>query len=343
MARSSESDLDPPRLSVVIPVYNEEGSLLPLYRELVEVLQAESYELIFVDDGSTDASGQVIDEFSDRDEHVRSFHFGRNFGKSQALAAGFQQTRGRIIVTMDADLQDDPHEMPRLLEGIAEGNDLVSGWKLERHDPVTKVWPSRVFNWLSSRLTGLPLHDLNCGYKAYRRRVIENVDVYGEQHRFIPVLAHWQGFRVAEVAIRHRPRQYGRSKFGAMRFLAGFMDLLTVLFLTRFNRKPLHVFGSVGLACFVTGLAISAYLSFVKLVLGEPIGTRPLLLLGVLLLLMGMQFISMGLLGEMLTSYAGRARDARFYRFRSPRARPAEDLSDEPETGPRPPLRSLRP
>ena len=328
MAKTSGSD--PPRLSVVIPVYNEEGSLLPLYRELVEVLQAESYELIFVDDGSTDSSGRVIDEFSDHDEHVRSFHFGRNFGKSQALAAGFQQTRGRIIVTMDADLQDDPHEMPRLLEGIADGNDLVSGWKLERHDPATKVWPSRVFNWLSSRLTGLPLHDLNCGYKAYRRRVIENVDVYGEQHRFIPVLAHWQGFRVAEVAIRHRPRLYGRSKFGAMRFLAGFMDLLTVLFLTRFNRKPLHVFGSVGLACSVVGLAISAYLTFVKLVLGEPIGTRPLLLLGVLLLLMGMQFISMGLLGEMLTSYAGRARDARFYSFRSPRARPADEPADEP-------------
>lgn len=328
MAKTSESDV--PRLSVVIPVYNEEGSLLPLYRELVEVLQAESYELIFVDDGSSDSSGRVIEELSDHDEHVRSFHFGRNFGKSQALAAGFQQTRGRIIVTMDADLQDDPREMPRLLEGIADGYDLVSGWKLERHDPVTKVWPSRVFNWLCSRLTGLPLHDLNCGYKAYRRRVIENVDVYGEQHRFIPVLAHWQGFRVTEVAIRHRPRQFGRSKFGIMRFLAGFMDLLTVLFLTRFNRKPLHVFGSVGLICFMVGLAISAYLTFVKIVLGEPIGTRPLLLLGVLLLLMGMQFTSMGLLGEMLTSYAGRARDARFYRFRSPHSRPAEEPADEP-------------
>lgn len=302
-----------PRLSLVIPVYNEAESLWALHSQLRAALRNEQYEVIFVDDGSTDVSGVVLESLLAQDARVRVVRFARNFGKAEALAAGFCESRGAVVITLDADLQDDPAEIPKLLEVLEQGYDLVSGWKQPRRDPWTKLLPSRLFNWATATLSGLPLHDFNSGLKAYRRRVVEELRVYGEQHRYIPALAYWKGFRVAEVAVAHRPRQYGRSKFGPKRFLSGFLDLLAVLFLTRFQRKPLHLFGSVGLLSLVAGVAINLYLTWLRLQ-GEIIGTRPLLQLGVLLMVTGVQFLSLGLLGEMITlSSAQDHREGRVY------------------------------
>jgi len=308
-------------LSVVIPVYNEAESLRPLYRQLTEALARYDYEVVFIDDGSTDSSRSILTELYRIDRRVRVVCFGRNFGKSEALAVGFRESRGQVIVTMDADLQDDPQEIPRLLATLDAGYDLVSGWKTPRRDPWTKTLPSRLFNGITALLTGLPLHDFNCGFKAYRRRVLQHLRVYGEQHRFIPALAHWRGFRVTELAVVHHPRPYGRSKFGAWRFVAGFLGLFTVLFLTRFKRKPLHLFGSVGLLCSALGLVINLYLTVIWIG-GEQIGTRPLLQLGVLLMVMGIQFLSLGLLGEMMTQQAAREKEeGHFYEvLESPQA-----------------------
>lgn len=296
-----------PRLSLVIPLYNEAESLWSLYSQLCVALGEEEYEIIFVDDGSTDSSWAMLEGLLARDRRVRVLRFARNFGKSEALAAGFRESRGEVVVTLDADLQDDPREIPKLLEVLEQGYDLVSGWKQPRRDPWTKRLPSRLFNWATSTLSGIRLHDLNSGFKAYRRRVVDELRIYGEQHRFIPALAYWRGFRVVEVAVAHRPRPYGRSKYGPGRFLAGVLDLLTVLFLTRFQRKPLHLFGSAGLLCLVVGIAIDLYLTWLWLQ-GERIGTRPLLQLGVLLVVTGVQFLSLGLLGEMMTLASAQAR-----------------------------------
>ena len=300
-----------PAVSVVVPLYNEEGSIATLYGEIEQALQDNSFEVVFVNDGSTDGSAAILDALQAQDPRVKVVHFARNFGKSEALGAGFREAQGEVIITMDADLQDDPAQIPRLMATLQQGYDLVNGWKAERKDPPSKTIPSRVFNWVTAGLTGLRLRDFNSGFKAYRRQVLESLLVYGEQHRFSPALAYWKGFRIAEIPVAHRPRRFGRSKFGAGRFLSGFLDLFTVLFLTRFRQKPLHLFGTFGLICFVAGLLISAYLTYVKLVLGEAIGTRPLLSLGVLLLVMGIQFLTMGLLGEMLSQSAARSGEAR--------------------------------
>ncbi len=302
------------RISVVVPVLNEAPALEELAAEVHAVLAGADYELIFVDDGSTDGSGPVLDRLAAGNPRIKVVHFARNFGKATALAAGFAESSGDLIVTLDGDLQDAPHEIPRLLGALAEGYDLVNGWKVVRRDPVTKVWPSRVFNFAVRAITGVHLHDVNCGLKAYRREVIDRLNIYGELYRFIPILAAFEGFRVTEVPVAHRPRRYGRSKYGARRFVAGFLDLLTVGFLTRFSQKPLHIFGPVGLLTLLAGLAINLYLAYLKVALGEPIGTRPLLSLGVLLVIGGLQLLSLGLLGEMVLRANPRERRLPHYR-----------------------------
>jgi glycosyltransferase involved in cell wall biosynthesis len=224
-----EKEVAAPEISVVIPVYNEAESLQPLYQDLVSVLGTlgRPYELLFIEDGSTDGSFDTLAELHTQDCHVQVIQFRRNFGKAAALTVGFAEARGAIVITMDADLQDDPQEIPSLLNKLAEGFDLVSGWKYPRRDPLTKTLPSKLFNWATSRLSGVRLHDFNCGFKAYRREVVKEIRFYGDLYRYIPVLAHWQGFRVTEVPVRHHPRQFGQSKYGISRFLRGFFDLIT--------------------------------------------------------------------------------------------------------------------
>ena len=295
-------------ISVIVPVLNEQESIEQLYGELVEALRrtdVASYEIIFVDDGSTDGTFEVLHKIHARDrQHVRVIQFRRNFGKAASLTAGFREAQGEVIVTMDADMQDDPREIPHFLAALEDGPyDLVSGWKFPRRDPLTKTWPSRLFNLVTSLMSGVRLHDFNCGFKAYRRQVVDETPIYGELYRYIPVLAHWRGFNVGEIKIRHHPRRFGRSKFGASRFFRGFFDLLTVLFLTRYMRRPLHLFGWMGILSFVGGTLVSAYLAVLWLMGNRPIGNRPLLTLGVLLITVGIQFFSLGLLAEMLASF----------------------------------------
>lgn len=317
IVKRSPGDEPCPTHSIIIPVYNEEDSIPQLHGLLTEVLFGESYEIIFVDDGSTDGSFEAMDRLRLSDRRTRIVRFGRNFGKSSALTAGFRVSRGEIIITMDADLQDDPAEIPRLLGVIEQGYDLVSGWKVNRQDPITKTLPSRVFNRVTAAVTGVQLHDFNCGFKAYRRKLVDNLHIYGELHRFIPALAYWRGFKVTEIGVKHHRRKFGRSKFGPKRFLSGFLDLFTVLFITRFNRKPLHLFGSMGILCFVGGLLVNLYLTAVKIG-GEAIGTRPLLQLGVLLMVMGLQFFSMGLMAEMITLLTHKQEDEVLYEVSEP-------------------------
>ncbi|MEJ2083392.1 MAG: glycosyltransferase family 2 protein, partial [Acidobacteriota bacterium] len=231
-------------LSIIIPTYNERESISELYVALKKELNRldVASEIIFVDDGSADGTGRILRDLQKNDASITIVDFRRNFGKAAALSAGFQMARGDVIVTMDADLQDQPAELHRLLDKLESGYDLVSGWKKVRHDPIGKRWPSRVFNAVTALLTGVPLHDMNCGFKAYRRQVVEEIALYGEMHRYIPVLASYRGFRVGEVVVEHRHRPYGRSKYGITRLFSGFFDLLTVIMLTRYNRKPLHAF-----------------------------------------------------------------------------------------------------
>lgn len=298
-------------VSVVLPVLDEVQSLGALHRELTEVLErlGRAYEIIFVDDGSRDGSFEAVDKLHRSDDRVRGVQLRRNFGKAAALAVGFREARGDVVVTLDADLQDDPAELPKLLAPLDEGFDLVSGWKRDRQDPRSKTWPSRLFNWVTARLTGIRLRDFNSGFKAYRREVVEEVRLYGELHRFIPALAAWRGFRVTEIPVRHRPRQFGRSKFGSARFWRGFLDLVTVLFLTRYTRRPLHLFGGLGLIAWTVGFGANAYLTALWLSGVQPIGTRPLLAFGVLCMLVGVQFFAIGLLSELVLSYQTRAAD----------------------------------
>ncbi|MFQ5739875.1 MAG: glycosyltransferase family 2 protein [Acidobacteriota bacterium] len=296
-------------ISVIVPLYNECQSLSELYEEILAAVTAISsdYECIFVDDGSTDGSFQVLRRLQEKDSHVKIVRLRRNFGKSAALSAGFRLATGEIIVTLDADLQDCPAEISKLVKRLDEGCDLVSGWKQRRQDPLSKRWPSRLFNFLTSRLTGVPLHDINCGLKAYRHRVIEEIKVYGEMHRYIPVLASYRGFLVSEVPVKHRPRRYGKSKFGIGRLGGGFFDLLTVIMLTRYNSKPLHVFGVLGGGLLAAGFLIEIYLT-VGWFLGHYIEDRPLFMAGILLLIIGVQFIFFGLMAEMI-AYSSRRED----------------------------------
>ena len=301
----------PVAISVVVPVYNEEESIRPLYDALSTQLRqiGESYEIIFVDDGSRDASFTALRALHEADTHVRVVRFRRNFGKTPALVAGFQQARGEIVFTMDADLQDDPTEIPAFLNKLAEGYDLVSGWKYPRHDPISKTLPSFFFNGMVRRTTGVKLHDMNCGFKAYRREIIEDIKLYGELHRFIPVLAQQRGFRVTEVKVRHHKRKFGKSKFGAKRFMRGFLDLLMVLFLMSYLRTPLRLFGTIGFLLTLAGLAIDGYIvgdRFLPFGSHQNIHDRPLLFVGILLLIFGVSFILTGLQSEMIRHFAYR-------------------------------------
>lgn len=291
-------------LSIVIPVFNERENLKPLYKSLVDVLKKlkRKYEIIFVDDGSTDESYQVMRDIQKRDNRVRIIKFRRNFGKSDALTAGFKKSCGDIIFTLDADLQDDPEEIPKFLDKISQGYDLVVGWRFKRNDPITKRLPSKMFNLITSLITGIHLHDFNCGYKAYRGEVVRNINLYGELHRYIPVLAVWKGYSVGEVKIRHRARRFGESKYGFNRLMKGFLDLITVKFLTTYAKRPLHFFGFFGMLSFLLGIISGIYILYLKFIINSSIGDRPILILTILLILVGIQFISLGLLGEMIVS-----------------------------------------
>jgi glycosyltransferase involved in cell wall biosynthesis len=301
----------PPAISLVVPVYNEKESVQPLYEQICTSMEAvgETFEIVFVDDGSTDGSFGVLKSLHAHDPRVHVIRFRRNFGKSPALLAGFTKSRGEIIFTLDADLQDDPAEIPQFLEQIREGYDLVSGWKYPRLDPISKTLPSKVFNAIVKRTTGVQLHDMNCGFKAYRRELLDELKLYGELHRFIPVMAAGRGFTITEVKVRHHPRQFGKSKFGAKRFLRGFLDLLTVLFLTTYMRTPLRLFGPLGIFAFLLGFVIDAGVVLNRSFHNDPIHNHPILFLGLVLMIVGVQLILSGLQSEMIRHYNFSARD----------------------------------
>lgn len=292
-----------PDLSVVVPVYSEAESLPELADQVRAAMDGAglSFEVWLVDDGSDDGSWGVIERLHAEDGRFHGVRFRRNYGKSAALAAGFARARGRYVATLDADLQDDPAELPAMVARLEAGADLVSGWKRRRNDPLEKTIPSRFFNAVTRWLSGIPLHDFNSGIKAYRCEVVQSVRLYGELHRYIPLLAKWEGYtRIEEQTVQHRARKYGTTKFGLDRYLRGFLDLITVVFLTRFARRPMVFFGGLGTLSFVTGFLVLAWLTVEKLVFGEAIGDRPLLLLGAVLLLLGAQSFLAGLLGEMI-------------------------------------------
>lgn len=291
-------------LSIVIPVYDESGNIGPLHKELTTVLTSLNmrYEIIYVDDGSLDGTFQVLEGIRAVDERVKIIKLRRNFGKSVALNTAFRHAKGDIIITMDGDQQDDPEEIPRFLEKLEEDYDLVSGWKYERKDPLTKRLPSKIFNKLSSLLTGVDIHDFNCGFKAYKMDFLKNIYLYGEMHRYIPALAQWYGFRITEIRVKHHSRNYGISKYGCTRIVKGFLDLITVKFLMGYSTRPLHIFGATGIVSLSAGLIIGLYLILLKYLRGESLGERPLLMLSILLVFMGLQFVSIGLLGEMMAA-----------------------------------------
>jgi glycosyltransferase involved in cell wall biosynthesis len=291
-------------ISVVVPVHDEERSVEPLYKELRSALEplGRAWEAVFVDDGSADGSFAALTRLHAMAPNIEVVRLRRNFGKAAALAAGFRHASGDVVVTIDADLQDDPAEIPRLLAKLDEGFDLVCGWKTERRDPLTRRLLSRIFNGVVGRVSGLRLHDMNCGLKAYRADVVRNLRIYGELHRFLPVLAHDRGYRVAELPVNHRPREHGRSNYGVERYMRGFLDFMTVWFMGRYRHRPLHLFGGLGLALGAIGTVLLVYLTVLKLS-GEAIGHRPLLTLGVLLVVVGLQFFSLGLLSELITSH----------------------------------------
>ncbi|MGO9611835.1 MAG: glycosyltransferase family 2 protein [Dissulfurispiraceae bacterium] len=289
-------------ISIVIPLYNEEDNVRALHERLkgvLEKLQVE-YEIIYVDDGSNDETLSLLHDIQKDDKNVLVLSLRRNFGQTAAFAAGFDFARGDIIITMDGDLQNDPNDIPRLIKAM-EGYDLVSGWRKKRKDPfLTRRLPSVMANWLISKVTGVRLHDYGCSLKAYRREVVKNLRLYGEMHRFIPAIASWYGVRIAEIETTHHPRHKGKSKYGISRTVKVLLDLITVKFLQSFSTKPIQFFGPLGIIFGIGGIGISLYLTVLKLFSGIDIGGRPLLLLGVLLIIVGIQFVGMGLLGEMI-------------------------------------------
>ncbi len=306
-------------LSIIVPVMNEEGSLRQLWNEILAVAQTavDRFEVIFIDDGSTDSSWQIISELSVEDSRISGIRFRRNFGKAAALTAAMRAADGELILMMDADLQDDPAEIPEMLKSISEGHDVVNGWKKRRLDPWHKVYPSHVFNWMVSSMTGLKLHDHNCGLKMFRSDVAAEINIYGELHRFIPVLAFARGFRVTEMPVHHRSREHGESKYGVRRFLRGLLDLLTVTFLISFGRRPQHALGAVGLFFFAIGSMGLGYLSLiwglmhvVPVLPVQPIGGRPLLAYSIAATLLGGQAMSLGLLAELIVAYTGNTNDS---------------------------------
>jgi len=296
-------------LSLVIPVYNEVDSLEQLVAEIDEALvdAGSPFEIVFVDDGSTDGSCAVMERLAAARDDVCVVKLRRNFGKAAALAHGFAAARGDYLVTLDGDRQDDPAEIPRLVARLDEGFDLVSGWKQSRQDPLSKTLPSRFFNWTVRRTSGIQLHDFNCGLKAYRRDVVDTIYIYGELHRYIPVVADQAGFRVTEEKVSHRRRTAGRSKYGWQRYLRGYLDLLTVLFLGRYQHRPQHLFGGFGTSLILIGVLVELYLTVDKLAFSHAIGQRPLLLLGALLIIVGVQLLSLGLIGELIANSRARS------------------------------------
>jgi len=290
------------KLSFVIPAYNEEESIVQLYTEILANRGEHQYEIIFIEDGSTDNTYNVMSELAGKDANVKVIRFRKNLGKAAALQCGFNYAEGDVIFTMDADLQDDPKEIPRFLEKLAEGNDLVTGWKKKRHDPLNKRLPSKFFNFVTSQSFGLKLHDYNCGYKAYRSEVIKELDIYGEMHRYIPALAHSRGFKVAEIVVEHRSRKFGYSKYGWERYFRGFLDLLTVKLLTHYSRSPLYLFGNIGASISFLGFLIALYLSVLKIFYHQALSNRPLLFLAILLIMVGLQIFSLGLISELIVN-----------------------------------------
>ncbi len=290
------------KVSILIPLLNEEESLAELSRQITKVFEniSTDYEIFFVDDGSTDNSLKIIKDLIRTNNKIKYVSFRKNYGKSAALNVGFKSVSGDVVITMDADLQDDPNEIPNLLEELQKGYDLVSGWKKKRHDPFIKKYSSRFFNYVTKIMSGIKIHDFNCGLKAYRKTVVKNINVQGELHRYIPVLADWKGFKVSEVVVKHHPRRYGKTKFGISRFFKGFIDLITVIFTTRYIKRPLHFFGVLGAVTFAIGLIIDVYLSIMWIIGKTFLTNRPLLYMGTTLIVVGVQFFSLGLIGEML-------------------------------------------
>ena len=290
-------------ISVVIPLYNEEESLKELSFGLEKVFDFLkcNYEVIFIDDGSTDNSFARIKDINRKNQKFHCIKLRRNYGKSAALAKGFKAAKGNIVITMDADLQDDPEEIPDLIKVLNSGFDLVSGWKKIRYDPFIKKHTSKFFNYFTSKLSGIKLHDFNCGLKAYKKDVVKSLNIYGEMHRYIPALAHLSGFKVTEKTVKHHARKYGVTKFGASRFVNGFLDLLTVVFTNKYMKRPLHFFGSIGIISSFAGFVVSLYLIILKFFEGKPLSDRPLFLIGIFLIIVGVQFMSLGLIAEMIT------------------------------------------
>jgi len=289
-------------VSVIIPVFNERGSLAELVKELNQSLNSTSeWEVIFIDDGSSDGSSEWLANHCDQNSNFKLIQFFRNYGKSAALSEGFKAANGDYIITMDGDLQDDPAEIPILISKLEEGWDLVSGWKKTRHDPLSKRIPSKLFNFVTRLMTGVKIHDFNCGLKGYKKAVVKTIEVYGGRHRYIPALAGQQKFKVTEIVVNHRPRQFGETKYGGSRIFHGFFDLITILFLNRYTQQPLHLFGFFGLGALKLGIIVECIVLYYKYGLGEPFALHmALLMFGIMLIVIGIQFFSIGLLGEMI-------------------------------------------
>lgn len=303
-------------ISIVIPVYNECENIHPLYESLQQALQGMEHEIIFVDDGSTDESYRTIRKLHEKNRYVKCVRLARNFGKTAALAAGFDMAKGDIIVTMDGDLQNDPKDIPGMI-AMLEEYDAVSGWRHERRDPLlSKKIPSRISNRLSRWLTGLPIHDFNCGLKAYRREALEGLELYGEMHRYIPAMLAWRGYRVGEMKVHHHERKYGKSKYGFSRLLRGLLDLLNFKFWAGYSTRPLHFFGTLGLVLFAAGFLADLYLVMLKLLYGESLSERPLLLLGMLLMIIGFQIFMIGFLAEIMVRTYHSSSGKRIYTVR---------------------------
>ena len=298
---SSTTESQTLEISIVVPLYNEEESLSELVDQIKKSLPNRSFELIFIDDGSSDNSWNVIEQLVEVNSEVKGISLGINQGKSYALQAGFNEVKGQYIVTMDADLQDDPAEIEQMICSLELGYDLVSGWKKKRFDPISKTIPSKFFNWVTRRAAGIHLHDFNCGLKAYRAEVVAHIQLYGELHRYIPLLAKRAGFgSITEQIVQHRARKYGRTKFGLSRFINGFLDLITILFVQKYLQKPMHFFGTIGGLLMSIGSLINLYLAGIRIFYNAGIGNRPLLFLGILLMVLGVQFLSTGFLGELI-------------------------------------------
>ena len=292
------------KISVIIPVYNEVESINELYNQLLKALQEFSrYEIIFIDDGSSDGSVETIKKISELDNSINLIQFHRNYGKSAALAEGFKHAKGNYIVTMDADLQDDPKEISNLINKLEEGFDLVSGWKKDRKDPLSKRLPSKLFNFVTRLFTGVHIHDFNCGLKIYRKAVVKTLELYGGRHRYIPAMAGQKKFKVTEIIVNHRPRIYGETKYGGSRLFHGLFDLISILFLSKYTQSPMYFFGKIGLITFLSGIIIEIYVLYLKYSLGDPFAKHmALLMLGILIIVVGIQFFSIGLVGEMIAN-----------------------------------------